>query len=340
MEKKIFTLTKSDIEIYKKNIKIFLPDHIIDSHVHLWLKEHILFKEIKPNNSFSDFNAFPQYSFEDFFDISSEIFQGKKYTGIFFGNPLGQIDLEKVNKYILKLAETGEYCLYIPSPEDKLESDTFNKIKGFKNFLGFKPYPSLAKKENNEVSIKEFLGRDVLEYANLKGLFILLHLPRKKRLADYRNIKEIKYLTKKYPDVKFLLAHLGRSYCLKDIVDVIDQISNIENLFLEISFVNDWEIFELVIRKIGYKRIIFGSDMPVSLMKGKNICINDNHYFVTEKLSSWSISNNEMQLNFTFFLYEQIREFIKALNKLGLCKDAVLEDVFYGNIKKLIDRLT
>ncbi|MCL5770900.1 MAG: amidohydrolase family protein [Actinobacteria bacterium] len=339
MEKKIFTLTKSDIEIYEKKIKNFLPDHIIDSHVHLWLKEHILFKEVKPNNSFNDFDAFQQYSFEEFSDNSSEIFQDKKYTGIFFGNPLGQIDIEKVNKYILKLADTGEYCLYIPSPEDKLEGDTFNKIKGFKNFLGFKPYPSLAKKENNEVSIHEFLNEYVLDYANSKGLFILLHLPRKKRLADHRNIEEVKYLTKKYPDVKFLLAHLGRSYCLGDISEAVEQVSKIENLFFEISFVNDWEIFELVIKKIGCKRIIFGSDMPVSLMKGKNICINDNHYFVTEKLFSWSISNNDMQLNFTFFLYEQIREFIKALNKLGLCKDAVLEDVFYGNIKKLIDRL-
>jgi uncharacterized protein len=339
MDKKLFTLTKSDIEVYEQKIKNFLPDHIIDSHVHLWLKEHILFKETKPNNSFSDFDAFPQYSFEEFYNNSSKLFQDKKYTGIFFGNPLGQIDLEEVNKYILELAKKKEYCLYIPSPEDKLENSTFNEIKGFKNFLGFKPYPDLAKKGNNEISIHEFLNNYVLEYANSKGLLIMLHLPRKKRLADNRNIKEIQYLTKKYPDVKFLLAHLGRSYCLKDISDVIEQISKIENLFFEISFVNDWEIFELVIKKVDHKRIIYGSDMPVCLMKGKNICINDNHYFVTEKLFSWSISNNDMQLNFTFFLYEQIREFIKALNKLNLCKDSILEDVFYGNIKKLIDRL-
>jgi len=339
MEKKIFNLTESDIEIYENKIKNFLPEHIIDSHVHLWLKEHVLFKEAKPDNSFSDFNTFGQFSFEEFSLSTSEIFQDKKYTGIFFGNPLGQIDIEKVNKYILKLAETGEYCLYIPGAEDKLDGETFNKVKGFKNFLGFKPYPSLAKKGSNEVSIHEFLNEHVLDYANSKGLLILLHLPRKKRLADKRNQEEVRYLTKKYPNVKFLLAHLGRAYCLGDISDAVKQVSKIENLFFEISFVNDWEIFELVIKKIGCKKIIFGSDMPVCLMKGKNICINDNHYFVTEKPFTWSISNNDMQLNFTFFIYEQIREFIKALNKSGLYKDEVLEDVFYGNIKKLIDSL-
>ena len=338
MCKKYFKFLDCDAKIYENGINNFLPDRIIDLHVHLWKKEHIISKYKKPNNPFIDFNCFPEYTFKDFSAITRKIFRGKNYKGAFFGNPFKVLNLKRMNNYILNLAKKGEFCFYISSPEERLDNNIFGEMKSCKNFLGFKPYPKLfGEGIDIEINISDFLNNTVLEYANLYGLLIILHLPRKKRLADKKNIEEIKEITKKYPNIKYILAHSGRSYCLCDIYSVLDDIKDIKNLFFGLSFINDWEVFELILKNVDYKRIIFGSDMPASISRGKNICINNEHYFITENPYNWSISSNEMKLNFTFFIYEQIRELKKALYKCNITSDKIVQNIFHDNSKRLIE---
>jgi len=328
---------QSDKEIYGKELKNFLPDNILDVHVHLWLEKHINYFPEKASNPFIDFNNFPEFSIEDFEIIKKTLFKNKKYTGVFFGNPFRNLKLEEMNSYIFELVGKDNYCLYIPSPNDNLNSKFFSKISSNPNFIGFKPYPKLTdKKQDEDVKITDFLNANVLEYADSNELLILLHLPRKKRLADKNNILELKEITKKYKKIKLLLAHSGRSYCLCDIENAIEEIRDIKNLYFELSFIHDWEIVQLILNKIDNNKIIYGSDMPVSTLKGKNICINNEHYFVTKKPFEWSIGSNFLNLGFTYFLYEQIRALKKAFYNLGIKKDSYIEDIFFNNINNII----
>ncbi len=328
---------QSDREIYDREIKNFLPDKILDAHVHIWLEKHINNFPEKTNNPFIDFKNFPEFSIEDFEIIKEKLFKNKKYTGIFFGNPFRNLNLEKMNSYIFNLTKKDNYFLYIPSPVDDLSNEFFSKISSYSGFIGFKPYPKLAdKKQNEEVKITDFLNTNVLEYADSNEMLILLHLPRKRRLADKNNIFELKEITKKYKKIKLILAHSGRSYCLCDIENAIEEIKDIKNLYFELSFIHDWEIVQLILNKIDNKKIIYGSDMPVSTLKGKNVCINNEHYFVTKEPFEWSIGSQFLNLGFTYFLYEQIRALKKAFYNLGIKKDSHIEDIFFNNINNII----
>lgn len=337
MKNNFFGIEDFDIKIYQQLIKDFLPENIIDSHIHLWKKENIIEKKMTPYNPFVDFECFPEFTINGLEKVATKIFQGKKYEGIFFGNPFKEIDIDGVNKYLLELGAKGYQVLYIPTYDDNLENQIFKEISKLKSFLGFKPYPKLSNKIGGEVGIKDFLNSSVLEYANKENLAVMLHLPRKKRLADENNIMELKDITKKYPNVNFLLAHSGRSYCLCDITDAIKELRGIDNLIFEISFINDWEIFEIILKNVSHDKIIYGSDMPVSILKGKNICINNKHYFATKKPFKWSISNECLNLGFTFFIYEQTLELFKALRKINLFKDTIIENIFYRNIKNILN---
>jgi hypothetical protein len=330
-----FEIDNYDVRFYERQIKDFLPDRIIDCHVHLWLKDNVKIKKINSNNPFNDYDLFRGFTKEDYDIVINRIFEGKEYNSIFFGNPFPEMDINGVNKYLLELAKKGFRVLYIPDKDDFLENEIFKNFKNNTGFLGFKPYPKLSR-EDGEVSIFDFLNERVLEYANKNSKLIMLHLPREKRLADKNNINEIKIITKRYPRINFILAHAGRSYCISDIRDVISEIKDINNLIFGISFVNNWEVFEIVLKNIDIERIVYGSDMPAAILKGKNICINDKHYFITKKYFNWSISNENLDTNFTFFIYEQIKELFKALVKLNIFNDTIIDKIFFKNMNRLI----
>ncbi|MDZ7837479.1 MAG: amidohydrolase family protein [Actinomycetota bacterium] len=67
----------------------------------------------------------------------------------------------------------------------------------------------------------DFISDQVLEFCQEYGLILLIHIPRAKRLRDRRNIEELKEMGRRYPNIKIVLAHAGRSYCYSDIKDSI-----------------------------------------------------------------------------------------------------------------------
>ena len=47
--------------------------------------------------------------------------------------------------------------------------------------------------------------------------------------------------------------------------------------------INNEEVFKIILRNISPARLLFATDLPIALHRGKNICINGEHYFVTRK---------------------------------------------------------
>ena len=97
MEKKLLSLIKEDIAIYKEEFEEFLPERIFDFHVHTWKKDFlkipITFERIKQNPILDQ--GIGDFSVRDFDLITKRLFPVNKYHGLFFGLPLKEVDLKE-----------------------------------------------------------------------------------------------------------------------------------------------------------------------------------------------------------------------------------------------------
>ena len=254
------------------------------------------------------------------------------------------MNISKANRYISDICKKNNcYGLYIPEPDLEEIPESFFKDR----FVGFKPYPDLVDFEVPEdfsrldinVSIFDFVSKEVLEFSQQYGLILLIHIPRAGRLNDRKNIEEIKMIGNKYPDIKIVLAHAGRSYCYSDIKDSIKYLKDMKNLYVDTAMINSFSVNKVLMEELGSERILYGSDLAVAALKGKNIDINNKHYFVTDVPKIWSLSSSDMNLdNFTFFIYEIIRAIKIAAKSMNLAREDI-ENIFYLNIKRLINNI-
>ncbi|MCL5073216.1 MAG: amidohydrolase family protein [Actinobacteria bacterium] len=327
---------KMDLPIYKNEIDTFIPSSIFDFHVHIWKKEHW-------ETDFDDKSRLNiPVAQGQFFDIedakkSMEIlYPGKKYKMLIFGMPIPGLSIDKMNQYISSISDkVNIFGMFIPTIGDKVSEIEKKFLKG--NFFGFKPYPDLVTwKDPRNVNITDFATKEQFEIANHYSLMIILHISKVLRLADPENINQIKNLCQKYPKVKVILAHAGRSYCPNNIKAAIEQIKDIPNLFYDLSMINNEEVFEVILRNIDINKLLFATDLPIAFHRGKNICINGEHYFVTRKSYPWSLSSPFINVRTTFFAYEIIRAFKTAAEKIALNKDDI-KRIFYCNAMELIN---
>jgi len=341
MSKLFNDYTNKDKVIFKKEFKNFLPDNIIDTHVHLFRKEDKIGNtNLNLDKGPSSEPSYEEYTFKDFEYTTEKLFPSKKYSGIFFGIPDKQIDYNKNNQYISEVCKKyNSYgCYLTKNNQNKIPSDFFEN-----RFIGFKPYPQIGKKIEDfskldiDVTINEYIPELILDFANYHKLIIINHIPRAGRLNDERNINEIKEITRKYPDIKMILAHSGRSYTYHDIRYNIDVLKKIDNLYFDLSMVQDIRVITELLKKIGRDKLLYASDLPVAGIKGKNVDINNKHYFITKDYRNYSISSSDMDLSeFTFFIYEIIRAIKEACEIINL-KEEDIEKIFYRNAKNLID---
>ncbi len=344
MSKYLKYLKKEDIDIYNEEFYDFLPGKIIDSHVHAWKN---LFYISEPSESrqkivpFYDPEIISGFDFDDFKFVTETLFPGKKYEGIFFGLPFKEVNLQKNNGYVAGIYK--KYCnhgLYMPEPDMKIIPGDF-----FENgFIGFKPYPDLADLQQHEdiskldidIRMFDFISKEVFDFANEYSLIVLIHIPRKGRLNDRRNIEELKQIGRMYPKIKLVLAHAGRSYCFSDIKNTIDFLKGGKNLYVDTAMINSSAVIKLLLEELGPEKVLYGSDLAVSAIKGKNVDINNHHYFVTNTPRDWSLSSTNMKLDdFTYCIYEIIRSVRTACISLNLSK-ADIKNIFFDNINNLI----
>ncbi len=345
MKKLLADFNQQDLRVFKEEFLSFLPETIMDTHVHLWKKDFLkkeVTEERMKKNPFLDHELMAGFSFEDFKILEQKLFPGKAYGGLFFGLPFLEVNLHKMNAYIAEVCKkNNSWGLFAARPDlEEIPHDFFEK-----KFVGFKPYPDFAvskhaqdfSKLDIDVSLFDFISKKVLDFSEEHGLILLIHLPRKGRLNDQRNIEEIRSMAKQYPNIKIILAHAGRSYCYYDIKDSIAGLKDIKNLYMDTAMVNSFRVIEVLIRELGCEKILYGSDLAVAALKGKNIDINHKHYFVTSTPKPWSLSSDEMTLeDMTFFIYEIIRAIKVAAEKTSISK-AQINKIFYVNARKLLE---
>lgn len=174
----------------------------------------------------------------------------------------------------------------------------------------------------------------------------MLHLPRDKRLRDPVNLSQMIEIEQKYPKIKLIIAHVGRAYCLEDVGNAFEVLSQTKSMLFDFSANTNPAVFSKLIKAVGPKRILFGSDLPITRMRMRRICENGVYVNIVPKGLYGDISGDKHMRetegsgadSITFFLYEQIKSFLDAA-KNGDLSSGDIEDIFYNNGRKIIDTI-
>ena len=335
-----FIYNDYDREIYETKLRDFLPDKIMDAHVHLWGAD---LPDYGSSNGGATWThaAADEMSAEHFTSSTKIMFPGKDFSALVFGGCLKE--LKPCNDYLYAEATKLGFPMLMRTSYDMSGEYIEAECKKY-GFIGLKPYltniPPYIPTE--EIRIYDFLPKEHLEVANRNGWIVMLHIARSKRLRDEVNIAQLMEIEKKYPNVKLIVAHIGRAYSKQDIGDAFDILGKTKNMYFDFTANVCDDAIRACIEAVGTDRFIFGSDLPIAIMRFFRTTDPVTGYYynnIPKGLypgAELDPHNRETDKPTTLLIYEQILAFKRVAEELKL-KDSDIEKVMYTNIKKLVD---
>ena len=335
-----------DREFYETRIRDFLPQRIIDIHAHIWEGQ-----SWQPSNdSSSRVAAWPARvaatnPIDDLLETYRLMLPGKSVMPMVFSNPVIGGDLEVLNAYAAQAAELHKLPALMLTQPQWSGSELEQKVQAG-GFLGIKPYLSFAPADiaPADIRIYDFLPPHQLDVLNRHGWIVMLHIPRPGRLRDPVNLAQLLEIEQRYPNVKLIIAHVGRAYCPEDIGEAFQTLSPTRRMCFDISANTNEEVFRCLVDAVGPRRVLFGSDMPIARMRMRRICEGGRYVnLVPRGLYGDVRADPQMRevdapeaQKLSFFLYEEIGEFRRASVNAGMTPEQV-EDVFFNNARRLLD---
>ena len=334
-----------DRRFYREKLEGFLPDRIIDAHTHVWRKD---FRKAPPTGRAVTWplRVAEQGPVEELIETYRLLFPGKSVQPLMFSFVEShEDDFESANAYVGCAADGhGFPALVFASPQ--WSAERFEREIREGGFLGAKVYLTLAPSHiaADQIRIFDFLPHHQLEVLDRHRWIVMLHIPRSGRLRDPVNLADMLEIERRYPNAQVIIAHVGRAYCPEDVGDAFAVLAQTERLLFDISANTNAAVFEQLIRTVGPRRILFGSDLPITRMRMHRICENGAYVNLVPRGLYGDVSDDRHMREvdgaeadaLSFFLYEEIDAFRRAAQAEGLTSQDI-EDVFHGNAVRMIE---
>lgn len=337
-----------DIRFYETKIRDYIPDTIIDVHTHMHLKKYYLGDALWNKNRGALWPRLaceenPAEEMEAYYKVQ---FPGKKVIPLVFGKVSRAYDVEGCTAYAIGEAKKrGWPYLYVTRPE--LSAESFEEkiltsgAKGAKVYLNFAP----AYIPSGEIRILDFIPHHQLEVLNKHHWVLMLHIPRAGRLGDPVNIEEMILIEKMYPDIKVIIAHIGRAYTKEDVGSAFERLpKEAPNLYYDFSAnINAW-VMEELLKAVGPDKVMFGTDSPINRMRMGRIEENGMYINLVRKGQYKSVDTDPHMREIegkeaeelTWYSYYEIESMLSAMHHLGM-GDKEAEKIFYLNAKDLLE---
>jgi uncharacterized protein len=332
-----------DLPFYRQHLQGFLPDKIIDAHTHA-----------APARLWQAGDPLPTYwpgwismdcpmPLPNLLQALLMLFPGKEVTPIVLGTAQRE-GVEAATAHLQQGLQDYPHIFAFMNnlPEWSERELAARMARG--RFSGLKPYPTLAPASipARDAAIFDYLPRQHLKLAEENGWVITLHISREARLADPLNIAQLKEIAERFPRLKLVLAHIGRTYTPRNAEEGFAALGETARFFYwDFSATTQERAMELLIQAAGPQRILYGSDLPVVAARARRITEGENYVNIMRE-ADWQDAHTrlappEEHAQITFLLYEEIAAFKRVAQRLHLTTQDI-EDVFYRNARRLLGR--
>lgn len=243
-----------DRRIWAEELEEFVPSRVFDAHCHLDSRAHVA-----PDSP--DFARTEDVKLSTLRAWAATVYPGRDTHFLLLASPRRGIDVEAHNRMVGEEAAkdplSRAHALATPERsarqiEEEVKRDGFNGLKIYRF------YSSTG--DIKECRIHEYFPEEQMEAANDLGLWITLHLSRSDGCADEHNLRDLENYTRRYPKIRWILAHCARSFTYYPIRQAIDRLRAMPNIWYDLSAVTDVRPFVTLFRKEDLKRIFYGSD--------------------------------------------------------------------------------
>lgn len=336
-----FEYNACDRAFYDKHLKDFLPDKMFDAHVHISTAGLSRYGSHNGGSTWTDYLC-KEMGVEEFLAMNKEMFPNQSMEALIFGMCLTGID--ETNAYVINNNKDYGFPMLYRSDYAQDPDELEAKVKAG-GFIGLKPYltncPSYI--PSAEVRIFDFLPPAQLEVANKNGWIIMLHIPRNKRLGDPVNVAQIMEIEEKYPNIKLIVAHVGRAYTDADFGNAFEVLKNTKNMMFDFTANLFTPAITEGIKTVGVDRFLYGTDLPIAVMRMYRIVENGDYFNVVPRgyygdVTGQPHMREEDNDQISLMAYEQLLAFKRSVAELKL-SDTDVEKILYSNAKALCDSM-
>ena len=100
-------------------------------------------------------------------------------------------------------------------------------------------------------------------------------------MADPSNQEVIRRYAECYPNARLILAHAAREFNPHHTISGISALQGLTNVWFDTAAVTECGAFEAIVRTLGVRRLLYGSDFPVSHARGRCAAIGDSFLWLS-----------------------------------------------------------
>jgi glutamate-1-semialdehyde 2,1-aminomutase len=330
----IASVAEADLSLFRRELDGFVPDRIFDAHAHLWARAHV------PQGSNPVFESIAQevVGLEEYRRFMAAMLPGREIAGgLFIPGAVGAQggDLIAENELVAREVAADGRCrgalLIAPEMDDETVRAEVRRLRP----AALKCYHLRSKSQPTwDAEIPMYLPEAQVQVAHEEGLCIVLHMVRSRALADPSNQSWIRCYCERFPKMKLILAHAGRGFNPYHTIEGIGMLRDLPNLWCDMSAVTEVGACEAIIRALGHGRLLYGSDFPVSHLRGRCVSVGDGFVWLYEETLNWeTVSFQPVQP--TLVGLESLRALKQAAWHCHL-SDRQVEDIFYNNAVHLL----
>ncbi len=339
----VWNYTEVDRVFWNEHLADWLPHKIFDAHTHV---NDPRFRLEEPTEAMRRQYWVSEVSepigAADAQRCYETVFPGCDFSCLAFGMPSFDYDIVGSNADLgRQCVQRGWKSLAVVLPQWSAEKVT--ALLDQPSVIGVKVYYSLISEDKTtrdkhiEASIFEFVPPHQLEVLNARKAWLMLHVPKADRLGHPDNIREVRELRERYPDIIVVIAHLGRCYTMEHIREALPQLADDPGLYFDNSAVFNPEVHRYVLEMLGPDRILYGTDNPVFYMRGRRQWAERSYVNRTSYPFYFNKDREapEIEASYTLFMYEALRAIKTAATDLQLSREEI-EKLFSGNAYRLM----
>ncbi|HOW72519.1 MAG TPA: aminotransferase class III-fold pyridoxal phosphate-dependent enzyme [Phycisphaerae bacterium] len=324
-----WTYTPVDGEV-SQGLQAFLPPRMFDVHAHLYQVADLAAQGGVMTEGPS------QLTWETWRQcLDRQTGPGRCCGGLFFPDPMVPPErVDAVNNFLIDQLKThpnsrGLIVIHPDYPRDRVQH--YLEVP---QIAGFKVYHTFSRSQPTfDASMESFVPEWAWQTANERGLVVMLHMVRRFALADSGNQLYLRDRCRRYPAAQLVLAHAARGFHAPNTRRGLPALKGLNNVWFDTSAVCEPDALVAILEAFGPRRLIWGSDFPVSQTRGKCVTLGSGFAWLQPDTVQWNRCTAHGSP--TLVGLESLLALRQAAENTGL-NIIDLQDIFHDNASRLL----